>query len=316
MFFVLCLAIRISHKFSAMINILNLVIIKTVTLLPKSIVQLFAGKYVAGENHKTALDVVRSLNKQGFSATIDILGEHVNNESEAQRITSEYMDLYDEIAEDKLDCNISIKPSHIGLDLSEHKFLSNLKLLVDKAKSHDNFLRIDMEDSSITDVTIKSYTEMLKISSAVGTVFQAYLFRTFDDVKNIQNANLNFRLCKGIYKESEAISIQDRELINDNYLKILRYSFINKNYVGIATHDLNLLKRVYELINELNIPSGQFEFQVLYGVPMSGWLEKHLEMGYNVRVYVPFGPDWYDYSIRRLKENPNIAGYVIKNLFR
>ena len=299
-----------------MISILNSVIIKTITLLPRSIVQLFAGKYVAGESHKTALSVVKSLNNQGFSATIDILGEHVQDITEANQITSEYIDLYDEIAENQLDCNISIKPSHIGLDLGEDQFLDNLNLLIDKAIKHENFLRIDMEDSSITDVTIKSYTDMLKISSAVGTVFQAYLFRTFDDVKNIQNANLNFRLCKGIYKESEAISIQDRKLINDNYLKILRYSFINKNYVGIATHDLDLLKRVYELINELNIPSGQFEFQVLYGVPMSGWLEKHLEMGYNIRVYVPFGPDWYDYSIRRLKENPNIAGYVIKNLFR
>lgn len=299
-----------------MINILNSIIINTTTLLPKSIVQLFAGKYVAGENHKTALNVVKSLNKNGFSATIDILGEHVINENEAEKITTEYIDLFDEIAENKLDCNISIKPSHIGLDLGEGVFLSNLKLLVKRAESHDNFLRIDMESSSATDITIKAYREMLQTSTTVGTVFQAYLFRTLDDIKNIQNDQLNFRLCKGIYKESEDISIQDRKHINENYLKILRYAFTAENYVGIATHDIDLLKEIYSLIDELNVSPSRFEFQILYGVPMSGWLEKHLENKFKVRIYVPFGPDWYEYSIRRLKENPNIAAYVIKNLFR
>ena len=299
-----------------MISILNSVIIKTITLLPKAIVQLFAGKYVAGESHKTALAVVKSLNDQGLSATIDILGEHVQDITEAKQITSEYIDLYDEIAGNQLDCNISIKPSHIGLDLGENQFLDNLQLLIDKAMTYENFLRIDMESSLVTDTTIKAYTQMLKRSKAVGTVFQAYLFRTLDDIKNVQSDDLNFRLCKGIYKESEDISIQDRKHINENYLKILRHGFTANNYVGIATHDIDLLKNIYSLIEELNVSPNQFEFQVLYGVPMSGWLEKHLENGYKVRVYVPFGPDWYNYSIRRLKENPNIAGYVIKNLFR
>ena len=299
-----------------MISILNSVIIKTITLLPRSIVQLFAGKYVAGENHKTALSVVKSLNNQGFSATIDILGEHVQDITEANQITSEYIDLYDEIAENQLDCNISIKPSHIGLDLGEDQFLDNLNLLIDKAIKHENFLRIDMESSLVTDITIKAYTQMLKRSKAVGTVFQAYLFRTLDDIKKVQSNHLNFRLCKGIYKESEDISIKNRKHINENYLKILRHAFTANNYVGIATHDIDLLEDIYSLIEELNVSSDRFEFQVLYGVPMSGWLNKHLENGYKVRVYVPFGPDWYDYSIRRLKENPNITGYVIKNLFR
>ena len=299
-----------------MLSILNSVIIKTITLLPKAIVQLFAGKYVAGESHKTALAVVKSLNDQGLSATIDILGEHVQDITEAKQITSEYIDLYDEIAENQLDCNISIKPSHIGLDLGENQFLDNLQLLIDKAMTYENFLRIDMESSLVTDTTIKAYTQMLKRSKAVGTVFQAYLFRTLDDVKNVQSDHLNFRLCKGIYKESEDISIQDRKHINENYLKILRYAFTANNYVGIATHDIDLLKNIYSLIEELNVSPDKFEFQVLYGVPMSGWIEKHLENRYKVRVYVPFGPDWYNYSIRRLKENPNIAGYVIKNLFR
>ena len=299
-----------------MINVLNLLLIKTITLMPKSIVRLFAGKYVAGENHSTALSTVKSLNHQGFAATIDILGEHIKDRIQAKEIVIEYIDLYDEIAENSLDCNISIKPSHIGLDISENIFLENLQLLIDKAMTTKNFLRIDMESSLATDATINAYTQALKKSDSVGTVFQAYLFRTLDDIRSIQNNHLNFRLCKGIYKESKDISIQDRKYINDNYLKILRYAFTVNNYVGIATHDIDLLKDIYALIEELDVPSTQFEFQVLYGVPMSGWLEKHLENGYKVRVYVPFGPDWYDYSIRRLKENPNIAGYIIKNLFR
>jgi proline dehydrogenase len=299
-----------------MISIINSLIIKIITLLPKSIVQLFAGKYVAGENHKTALGVVKSLNNQGFSATIDILGEHVKDIFEAQQVTSEYLNLFDEISESDLDSNISIKPTHIGLDVGDSEFISNLQLLIEKADSHKNFLRIDMESSSVTDTTLRAYTKMLKKTKAVGTVFQAYLFRTLDDIKNIQNEHLNYRLCKGIYRESEDISIQDRNGINKNYLKILRHTFMVNNYVGIATHDINLLEEIYSLIKELNVPIDRFEFQVLYGVPMSGWLEKHLENGYKVRVYVPFGPNWYDYSIRRLKENPNIAGYVIKNLFR
>ena len=299
-----------------MISTINSLIIRIITLLPKSIVQLFAGKYVAGENHKTALGVVKSLNNQGFSATIDILGEHVKDILEAQQITSEYLNLFDEISESDLDSNISIKPSHIGLDVGDSEFISNLQLLIEKADYHKNFLRIDMESSAVTDTTLRAYTKMLKKSKAVGTVFQAYLFRTLDDIKNIQNEHLNYRLCKGIYRESEDISIQDRNGINENYLKILRHTFMVNNYVGIATHDINLLKEIYSLIKELNVPIDRFEFQVLYGVPMSGWLEKHLEIGYKVRVYVPFGPDWYNYSIRRLKENPNIAGYIIKNLFR
>ena len=299
-----------------MINLINSLLIKAITLMPKAIVSLFAGKYVAGENHSSALDTVKSLNNQGFSATIDILGEHVKDSLQAKEVTLEYIDLYDEITEHGLDCNISIKPSHIGLDISENLFLENLQLLIDKVMKCKNFLRIDMESSLITDTTISAYTLALNRTDRVGTVFQAYLFRTLDDIKNLQKSHLNFRLCKGIYKESKDISIQDRKYINENYLKILRYAFIANNYVGIATHDIDLLKDIYALIKELKVPVNQFEFQVLYGVPMSGWLEKHLANGYKVRVYVPFGPDWYDYSIRRLKENPNIAGYIIKNLFK
>ena len=300
-----------------MISILNSLIIRTTTLLPKSIVQLFAGKYVAGESHKTALQVVKSLNDHGFSATIDILGEHVKETSEATKITSEYLDLFDEISENKLDCNISIKPTHIGLDIGIDYARKNLLILLNKANETNNFLRIDMESSKVTDTTLAFYKECKEQYSEVGTVLQAYLYRSENDLKILCSDNsCNFRLCKGIYRESPEIAIQKKREINNNFLKLLRYAFENNIYIGIATHDLELLGEIYNIIKELNIPTDKFEFQVLYGVPMSGWLQKHLQNGYKVRVYVPFGDDWFDYSLRRLKESPNISGYILKNIFR
>ena len=174
-----------------------------------------------------------------------------------------------------------------------------------------------MENSAVTDNTISLYKSCRKKYKHVGTVFQAYLYRTQTDLEQLsQNASFNFRLCKGIYKEPAAIAIQRRRKINSNFLKLLRFAFEKGIYVGIATHDLALLESVYALIRELNVSADKFEFQVLYGVPMSGWVEKHLKNNFKVRVYIPFGIDWYAYSIRRLKENPNIAGYILKDLFR
>ncbi len=299
-----------------MINTLNSLIINVASMLPKPIVKQFAGKYVAGETDRNALKIIKQLNDSGYSATLDILGEHTKSIDESNLITNQYIELFDKINDLNLDCNISVKPSHIGLDLNETFIFDNLTKLHSQASAVNNFLRIDMESSSATDVTIKLFNTLYSTSKNVGTVFQAYLHRTFDDIKSLPREGVNFRLCKGIYNEPHDIAIQDRKDINKNYLKILKYAFENNHYVGIATHDLELIEDIYTLINDYNIPSSQFEFQILYGVPMKGWLEKHKENNFKVRVYVPFGEDWYDYSIRRLKENPNIAGYVLKNLFR
>ena len=172
-----------------------------------------------------------------------------------------------------------------------------------------------MESSKSTNNTIKLLNDSYALYQNTGTVFQAYLYRTIADIKKLKYDNINYRLCKGIYKESSEIAINDRSKINDNYIKILKHGFEMGHCIGIATHDTDLLQRVYNLIERMNIPNNRFEFQVLYGVPMHGWLRKHLSNDYKVRIYIPFGPDWYDYSIRRLKENPNIMWYVIKNLF-
>jgi proline dehydrogenase len=298
-------------------NLFNQLIITITPFLPRWIVWKIAGRYVAGETGAKALAVVRQLNDKGYSATVDILGEHTNSKSEAAEITREYMNIYDEISKQKLDCNISIKPSHIGHDISNEILQTNLDKLLLKAEETNNFLRIDMENSTITDNTISLYKNCRRKYKHVGTVFQAYLYRTQADLEQLsQNGSFNFRLCKGIYKEPAAIAIQRRGKINNNFLKLLRFAFEKGIYVGIATHDLGLLKSVYALISELNISTDKFEFQVLYGVPMSGWLEKHLKNNFKVRIYIPFGVDWYAYSIRRLKENPNIAGYILKDLFR
>jgi len=295
----------------------NRLVINITPLLPRWMVWKIAGRYVAGKTIAKALDVVRQLNDKGYSSTVDILGEHTKSIKEAIEITKQYITIYDEISKQELDCNISIKPSHLGQDISNDILQSNIDKLILKAKETNNFLRIDMENSTTTDNTISIYKKCYKKYDKVGTVFQAYLYRSRTDIEELsQNGSFNFRLCKGIYKEPPSIAIQERRDINSNFLNILRFAFENKIYVGIATHDLDLLESVYALIRKLNVSTDKFEFQVLYGVPMSGWLEKHLKNNFKVRVYVPFGMDWYAYSIRRLKENPNIVGYILKDLFR
>ena len=295
----------------------NQFIIKILPYLPFSIVRLVAGRYVAGETAEDALKVVKALNQQGFSATVDILGEHTKNENTARDITREYKAILSSIYEQNLNCNISIKPSHLGMDISKECLIDNMSNLIETAKENSQFIRIDMEDSSLTDATIQLYTKCKEQYEKVGTVLQAYLLRSENDLFKLLNKNrLNLRICKGIYRESSDIALQNRHDINSNYLKLLRFAFENNIYVCIATHDQYLIKETYKIIGDLKIPNDRFEFQVLYGVPMSTWLKKHQKHGYRVRVYVPFGRDWYDYSVRRMKENPNIIGYVLRNIFR
>ena len=300
-----------------MVSLINSIFITFIKILPKSLVSIFAKQYVAGESIEDVLKTVKTINKAGFKATIDILGEHFTNKGQIKEIVSEYNELYQLIKKNDIDANISIKPTHIGLDISYDNALSNFRKIIKNVKKYENFLRIDMESSKVTDDTVKLYQDLLIDSSKVGIVFQAYLHRTYKDIQNIDNKDLlNFRLCKGIYKEPSNIAIKDYKDINTNYLKILEYAFKNRIYVGIATHDKLLIDECYKLINKHNVSPDMFEFQILYGVPMGGYLEKHKNKNYNVRVYVPYGKQWYEYSIRRIKENPNILIYVLKNLFK
>ena len=297
-------------------SIFNSIVTSALPILPKWFAKPFAQPYVAGQTENDAVTNIRTLNEKGFSATVDILGEHVLTTEEARDITAQYCHLYDRIANESLDCNISIKPTHVGLNISLVEAMSNITTILKKAQEYENFLRIDMENSPFTDQTIEIYHHCKTIYNNVGMVIQSYLHRSIDDIIFLANNQFNSRICKGIYKESEYIAYQDRGEIRDNFLKLAKTMTTQNAYSAFATHDQELIDRLLDWIITDKVPKDLFEFQVLYGVPMNGRLEALLGAGYKVRVYVPFGPDWFDYSVRRLKENPKIISYVLKNFFR
>ena len=294
---------------------INNLMASTIPLLPKWFVRFFSSPYVAGETIETALGHVKSINNKGFSATIDILGEHVLDTDTSHVITADYCELYEKINQMSLDCNLSIKPSHLGLDLSFDTAIKNFEIIINKAKESSNFLRLDMESSAHTDNTFRIYDYCKNQYPEVGVVFQAYLKRSIEDMERLARPGFNARICKGIYKEKLNIAYDDPDEIRNNYLSLVEIMIQKKAYACYATHDQYLIDRIIEVIKNQKLSNDQFEFQVLYGVPMNGRLEELFHSGYKVRVYVPFGPEWYEYSLRRLKENPNIAGYVIKNIF-
>ena len=298
-----------------MYYLLNKTIIYLIPLLPKFFVKIFANKYVAGVKTSNALKIVNKLNKKGLACTLDILGEHTKDSNEATAITNKYNDILNKITINNLDCNISIKPSHIGSDINSKNFNNNIKKLISTAKEKNNFIRIDMEDSKLTQLTLNTYKDNIEHKDYLGIVLQAYLLRSKNDMESLSEKS-NIRLCKGIYNEDKSIAIKDPELINKNYIQLLNIAFAKKIYVGIATHDKKLINDSLEIIKNNKIDRNQFEFQMLYGVPMNETIESLLKNNYKVRVYVPYGRNWYDYSIRRIKENPNISKYIIQNLFK
>ena len=297
-------------------SVFNSIVTSALPILPKWFAKPFAQPYVAGQTENDAVTNIRTLNEKGFSATVDILGEHVLTTEEARDITAQYCHLYDRIANESLDCNISIKPTHLGLNIALVEAMSNITTILKKAQEYENFLRIDMENSPFTDQTIQIYHHCKTIYNNVGMVIQSYLHRSIDDILFLANDQFNSRICKGIYKESEYIAYQDRGEIRDNFLKLAKTMTTQNAYSAFATHDQELIDRLLDWIITDKVPKDLFEFQVLYGVPMNGRLEALLGAGYKVRVYVPYGPDWFDYSVRRLKENPKIISYVLKNFFR
>jgi len=297
-------------------SLFNSIVTSALPILPKWFAKPFARPYVAGQTEDDAITHIRTLNEKGFSATVDILGEHVLTREEARDITAQYCHLYDRILNESLDCNISMKPTHVGLNISLAEAMSNITTILKKAQEHENFLRIDMENSPFTDQTIEIYHHCKTIYNNVGVVIQSYLHRSIDDILFLANDQFNSRICKGIYKESKYIAYQNREKIQANFLTLAKTMATRNAYSGFATHDQELIDRLLDWVIKDKIPKDLFEFQVLYGVPMNGRLEALLGAGYKVRVYVPYGPDWFDYSVRRLTENPKIISYVLKNFFR
>ncbi len=282
--------------------------------MPNSVVWVFSKRYIAGENLNDAIDVVKTLNKKGIYATIDVLGEAIKNKDEAIKDKCKCIDVLDAIQNNKLMANLSIKPTQMGLGLDEDFAFKQVSELVEKAKMMDNFVRIDMEDSPYTDSTFRLLKRLKEKFTNVGVVIQAYLKRSYNDVVELNKINTNYRLCKGIYIEPPEIAFKERQKVRDNYLKVLKEIFKSGNYVGIATHDEYLINEAYKLIKEFNIPKEKFEFQMLLGV-REDLRDKINADGYKIRIYVPFGKQWYKYSIRRLQENPQIAGHIVKNIF-
>ncbi|AFH49155.1 Proline dehydrogenase [Ignavibacterium album JCM 16511] len=293
-------------------NILNQLIVSIVQMMPKNIVGFFSRKYIAGETLEDGIKVVKQLNAKGIYATMDVLGEAVKNKEESIDAKNKAMEVLNAIEKYKLMANLSIKPTQMGLLIDEEFAYQQILDLVKRAHEINNFVRIDMEDSSTTDMTINLYKRIYQQYKNVGVVIQAYLKRSFDDVVVLNKLGTNYRLCKGIYVEPASIAIKDRQAIRENYLKILKQMFIDGNYVGIATHDKYLIDEAYKMIREMNIPKDKFEFQMLLGV-REDLRDKINSDGYKIRVYVPFGKDWYAYSVRRLKENPSIAGHIVKS---
>ena len=299
-----------------MVALLNRLLVGILPVMPKALIRRFAKRYVAGETAALALAAAASLNDRGFQVTLDILGEHVETAGGAADVAAAYSHLYGEIAAAGVQANISLKPTHLGLDLGTDVCLANLRQVLEAARQQGNFLRLDMESSAHTDDTIQLYRRLHSSYEKVGLVLQAYLKRSAADLADLMFPGLNVRICKGIYREPAEIGLQDAAAINDNFTALLRLGFEGGASMAIATHDQKLIQAARRLIDELQVPLSRLEFQVLYGVPMGGTLEKLLEAGYTVRVYLPFGEAWHDYALRRLKENPAIAGYVLKNLLR
>jgi proline dehydrogenase len=288
--------------------------------MPKKLVWIFSKKYIAGETIEDAIRVSKELNSQGIKVTIDLLGEFITNLNQAEENRETYLKIIDRIQKEKIDGNYSLKPTSFGLLLDKEVCYRNIRQIVEKAASYGNFIRVDMEDSPCTDLEIELFRKLKKeFPKNVGLVVQAYLMRTLNDVKNLMDmhtpeAPMNYRLCKGIYVEPAAIAYKKYQEINDHYLEDLEFMFQNKVYAGIATHDKPLVEGAYKLIEKYKMPKSGYEFQMLYGVTPD-LRSTIVHQGHTMRVYVPYGKDWFGYSTRRLKENPKMAQAIIKALF-
>jgi len=294
-------------------NIFNKLVVAFVPAVPKQIVRRFANRYIAGETLDEAVGVVRQLNEQGMMATLDVLGEDITTREEATAAVVESEDVLRRIASEKLDANLSVKLSSIGLKLDKSFCLDNTRKIVQTARSLNNFVRIDMEDSTCTTDTIDIYTKLSKEMKNVGIVLQAYMKRSAADTAKFVPTKSNVRLCKGIYNESPEIAFKEYDEINKNYVSLLRTMLEGKCYVGIATHDTPLVESAFQIIREMNLQHSEYEFQMLLGV-RKDLRDSIVRAGHRMRIYVPFGKDWYGYSIRRFRENPQVAGQVFRSI--
>jgi proline dehydrogenase len=296
-------------------NLANQFILSVIQLLPKPLVKRFAMRYIAGEGLNDAVRVVKLINSKQIMATMDVLGENVSTREESLAAVREGEEVLHSINNNHLDANLSIKLTQFGLSIDKEFCHSNVKGLLEVASGYNQFVRIDMEDSSTTNETLELYGRLRSEGvENVGVVIQANMRRSEEDVRRLVSMKANIRLCKGAYVEPDAIVLKGEEEIRLNYLKLLKTLLEGKCYIAIATHDDFLIDRAYQTIQEMNLKKSDYEFQMLHGVRMK-LRDKIVADGHRLRVYVPFGRHWYAYSIRRFKENPQMVRYVIRALF-
>jgi proline dehydrogenase len=287
-------------------SLFHKIVSNTIDYVPPNIVSIFAKKYIAGAYLEDALNLTKAFNRNGIMSTIDVLGEDVKKIEEANFYKNECIKVLEEIKSNNLNANLSLKPTQMGFALSKSLGFNNIREIVKRAYELDNFVRIDMENSPYTTDTIEMYKQLRKeFGQHVGTVLQAYMRRTIDDIEYLSDDKMNIRLCKGIYIEPEKIAYKNRDIIVENYKYCLEELFKKKAYVGIATHDEKLVFYAMKLIKDYNLHTNEYEFQMLLVVG-ENLKQFILDKNHRLRIYVPYGIQWLAYAKRRLKENPNI----------
>jgi proline dehydrogenase len=277
----------------------------------------FAGRFVAGETLDTALAAVARLNARGITASLDLLGESVHNEAEARRAGEAYIAMLDHIHERKADANVSVKLTAMGLDISEDLCVVIVHTILQRARDYGSFVRIDMESSEYTQRTLDLFEQRLypAYPQNVGIVLQSYLFRTFADVERAILLKARVRLCKGAYKEPETVAYPDKKDVDASYIRCMRELMLNGNYPGIATHDEAIIREAKRFAKANDIAPDRYEFQMLYGVRRD-LQDQLVREGYRLRVYVPFGTQWYPYLMRRLAERPANVAFLTGSVFK
>ncbi len=296
-------------------SLVDSAIVRLLPVVPKQVVRRISEHYIAGEELDDALRMVLELNAEGKLATLDVLGEEVADPEEARGIARAYREAIDAFQRGRLDSNISVKPTALGLNLGYELCRENLEDVVSHAAECDNFVRIDMEDSSTTDDTLRLYRELREAGhDNVGIVLQARLKRTLDDARALAELRPNVRICKGIYLEPPEIAFRDFDAVQASFVQTLVELLEGGSYVGIATHDEWLVEQGKRLVAEHGLGPDDYEFQMLLGV-RPGLGDELVREGHRLRIYTPFGRHWYSYSLRRLQENPKIAGYIATDTF-
>lgn len=272
-------------------------------------------RFIAGENIEAAIVTIKELNKIGITATFDHLGESTTSKAEADADVREYIRLLGRIQETGVDSNVSVKLTQLGLDIDEDYCLQNTRRIVAEAHQRGNFVRIDMEDSTKTDATLRIFRQMFHEFGNVGIVLQAYLYRTEKDMEEVLAMGARIRLCKGAYQEPPEVAFPEKTDVDDNYVKLMKKLLKSGIYHGIATHDMRMIRATQEFAAAEKIGQDQYEFQMLYGVRRD-LMTQLAQEGYRMRTYVPYGEFWYPYFMRRLAERPANVWFVVKNLFK